>query len=149
MKVAIFKELPKEFIKPEFREGKPDIIRFYRTDSFGSSSSNLSYVKLYEYKEIGDKIIINGKDVESFSYEQMYIQPHTSSIDYLLKEGDKETLELMKYCRMGYLILDDLKNEIGFDYTHEVTLDDEYTPTIRKITRCEKREEDIEELLKN
>ena len=155
MKAIIFKELPKEFLKPEFREGKPDIVRFYRTDSFGSTSSDIMNSKMYSYEIKDNNIIINGNNIEFETYENIYIQPHISLIKSLIKDNDIEYLELIKVCRIGYVIVNDdqYKNlhseNLPFDYTHEVILDDEYNYTINRLTRKVKRERTINELLKN
>lgn len=138
MKALIFKEMSKMILKEEYREGKEDIIKLYRTDSFGSTSCDIENSKAYGYKVKDGKILVNERYGEK--YESMYIRPHVASIEYLLEESkdgklDGKYLEYYKSVKMGYVTIRDrdyenyqVKKDLEIQdvvYTHLITFDPE------------------------
>ena len=161
MKAVIFKELPKESLIEKFREGRPDIVTMYRTDSFGSTSLNLHRSKVYSYEVKDNKVLVNEKNINSDGYKRMFIDTQLSTIEWYIGEIEsgklsKDYYYVIKSCKMGYVLLNDKDVDYcpkeGYKvqevvYTHLITYDHLSKKTeVINITIYEERERILKEL---
>lgn len=92
MKALIFIKTSNKTLKSEFRSEYPDVVTFYRTDTFWSRSLYRINAKVYSAKTINGETIVNGYDKIGFKklFVDSYVSPLNRSFDIEYTGIDEE-----------------------------------------------------------